>query len=422
MEQCGLYNSVLRSNQGNNFTWCRDKTFSKIDHIFVCENILKAIRKYDTIWDLVKLDHAAISLKINLTTEAKRGKSYPKLSMLDISNKNNKEELKKEILDSIKNSPSYWNPHQKLEYIKMVIRTKTLELRCKDKINDELLSKLKADLEFLKTLSHLNDDEANLFNELRSMIYEEEEKQTEKLKIMAGVKWREEGERSTKFFLNAVTAKQVSSTLDYLSTEQGNIHDINSIVDHAKEFYRTLYTKKECHAVDDFYQHCPNLDEQAKADLNNPITIANLKEALKTCKDTTPGLDGIPYSFYKIYGDLLLPLVIDAWEYSNLTGTLPESQSLSVISLIPKVGKDKHEIKNWRPISVSSCDLKIITKALSIKVAKHLNSIICESQMAYVPGRDINFNNRLMRTALSNCFFLMPISIPGNASSCQKTV
>ena len=170
MEQCGLYNSVLRSNQGNNFTWCRDKTFSKIDHIFVCENILKVIKKYDTIWDLVKSDHAAISLKINLTMEAKRGKSYPKLSVLDISNKKNKDELRKEILDSIMKSPSHWNPHQKLEYIKMVIRTKTLELRCKDKINDELLSKLKADLEFLKSLSHLNDDEANLFNELRSMI------------------------------------------------------------------------------------------------------------------------------------------------------------------------------------------------------------------------------------------------------------
>ena len=48
-----LIDSVVRSNQGNNFTWCRDKTFSKTDHIFVCENILKAIKKYDTIWDLV---------------------------------------------------------------------------------------------------------------------------------------------------------------------------------------------------------------------------------------------------------------------------------------------------------------------------------------------------------------------------------
>ena len=58
------------------------------------------------------------------------------------------------------------------------------------------------------------------------MVYEEEEKQAEKLKIMAGVKWREEGEKSSKYFLNAVTAKQVSSTLDYLTTNQGTISDI----------------------------------------------------------------------------------------------------------------------------------------------------------------------------------------------------
>ena len=47
------------------------------------------------------------------------------------------------------------------------------------------------------------------------MVYEEEEKQAERLRIMAGVKWIEEGEQSSKYFLNAVTAKQVSSTLDY---------------------------------------------------------------------------------------------------------------------------------------------------------------------------------------------------------------
>ena len=62
------------------------------------------------------------------------------------------------------------------------------------------------------------------------MVYEEEEKQAERLKIAAGVKWREEGERSSKYFLNAATAKQVSSTMDFLSTEEGNIYDINLIV------------------------------------------------------------------------------------------------------------------------------------------------------------------------------------------------
>ena len=226
MEQCGLYDSVLRSNNGNNYTWCRDKTFSKIDHIFVCENILRSITKYDTIWDLVKSDHAAISINANFHTEARRGKSYPKLNASDISSKYNKEELRKEIAENIRGFPSHWNPHQKLDYIKMVIRTKTLELRNKDKIDDSLLSQLRANLEYLKTLTNLNDNEVDLFNNLRSMVYEEEEKQAEKLKIMAGVKWREEGEKSSKYFLNAVTAKQVSSTLDYLTTNQGTISDI----------------------------------------------------------------------------------------------------------------------------------------------------------------------------------------------------
>ena len=215
MDHCGLYDSVLRSNFGNNFTWCRDKTFSKLDHIFVCENILKAIKKYDTIWDLVKSDHAAISLKINFAIEARRGRSYPKLNAGDISSSYNREELRKEIFNNIKCFPAHWDPHQKLDFIKMVIRTKTLELRCKDKINDNLLSQLKADLEYLKNRPSLDENESILFNNIRTMVYEEEEKQAERLRIMAGVKWIEEGEQSSKYFLNAVTAKQVSSTLDY---------------------------------------------------------------------------------------------------------------------------------------------------------------------------------------------------------------
>ena len=85
------------------------------------------------------------------------------------------------------------------------------------------------------------------------------EKLAEKLKILAGIKWREEGERSSKFFLNAVTAKQASSTLDYLTTDQGIVNDIGQIVEHARVFYKSLYVKKECHPVDNLYQHCPRL-------------------------------------------------------------------------------------------------------------------------------------------------------------------
>ena len=80
-----------------------------------------------------------------------------------------------------------------------------------------------------------------------------------------------------------------------------------------------------------------------------------------------------------------------------MTGTTAPSHRAACITIIPKAGKDIRFIKNWRPITVSACDLKIITKALAIRVATALPYIISDCQMAYVPGRDINFNNRILK-------------------------
>jgi hypothetical protein len=62
--------------------------------------------------------------------------------------------------------------------------------------------------------------------------------------------------------------------------------------------------------------------------------------------------------------------------------------------LLPKEGKDCGDVKNWRPITLSNCDLKIVTKALSSKMANVLDQIIVNSQTAYVPGRSVSDNLR----------------------------
>ena len=120
----------------------------------------------------------------------------------------------------------------------------------------------------------------------------------------------------------------------------------------------------------------------------------DLQEALSTCKDTSPGPDGIPYLIYSKYWKLMGPILLEAWKHSVRTGTLPTSHLESIITLLPKEGKDTKDIKNWRPITLSNCDSKIITKALSLKTSKVLESIIDPSQTAYVPGRSISDNLR----------------------------
>ncbi len=76
------------------------------------------------------------------------------------------------------------------------------------------------------------------------------------------------------------------------------------------------------------------------------------------------------------------PIILSAWKHSLNTGNLPPSHLESVIT----EGKDTKDIKNCRPITISNCDSKIITKAISLKTSKVLELIIDPSQTAYVPG------------------------------------
>ena len=80
---------------------------------------------------------------------------------------------------------------------------------------------LKEELEFFKSLPFLDNEQTKTFNDLRQAIYEEEEKQNEILRMAAGVQWREEGQRSSSYFLNLLNTKKVMSSMSYLETEVG---------------------------------------------------------------------------------------------------------------------------------------------------------------------------------------------------------
>ena len=120
-----------------------------------------------------------------------------------------------------------------------------------------------------------------------------------------------------------------------------------------------------------------------------------LAKALKGCgkTDTSPGPDGIPYKLYKKFWNILGPELVKCWEYSMEVGKLSPDQRYSVITLIPKPGKDTSKISNLRPISLTNTDVKIITKAFTDRFANILPDIINCYQTAYVKGRQITDNN-----------------------------
>ncbi len=82
---------------------------------------------------------------------------------------------------------------------------------------------------------------------------------------------------------------------------------------------------------------------------------------------------------------------------------MPVSHEESAITLLPKEGKDISDIKNWRPITLSNCDAKIITKAIAMRLNPILDSIIDPSQTAYVPGRSVMDNTRCNKYLINYC-------------------
>jgi hypothetical protein len=116
---------------------------------------------------------------------------------------------------------------------------------------------------------------------------------------------------------------------------------------------------------------------------------------LKSCDESAPGPDGISYEVYKKLWPEIGQYLLDAWRYSEVSGILPVDHRVSCITLIPKTGKDLEHIENWRPITLTNCDLKIFTKLLANRVSTVLDKLISQSQTAYIPGRVVHDNLRV---------------------------
>ena len=112
-------------------------------------------------------------------------------------------------------------------------------------------------------------------------------------------------------------------------------------------------------------------------------------------KNKVPGLDGIPVEFYETFWDDIGPLVCDAFNESFDNGCLSDSQKRSVLSLIFKKG-DRLLLKNYRPISLTNADYKILAFVLASRLHEILPKIISTDQSGYVKKRLMSTNIRLV--------------------------
>ena len=112
------------------------------------------------------------------------------------------------------------NPHLRLEFAKMTIRTKAIEInmRLRKKENNELRDlndQISRNSELLKT--HTDENSLNILTrELEKCKRARDtilQRQGESLSTKAKTRWYNEGEKSNKYFLNLLKRNNVSSEM-----------------------------------------------------------------------------------------------------------------------------------------------------------------------------------------------------------------
>ena len=244
---------------------------------------------------------------------------------------------------------------------------------------------------------------------LRARLGQLLEVQTKGAFIRSKAEWCDSGEKCSKFFLNLETKRQSSNVIDQVQDTDGNI--LNNDCDILKElqrFYESLFKSKMIETTDiKTYLSTVNftkiLSVTEKIKLNNPIKKSELDKAVEKLKcGKSPGLDGLTPEFFKhFWEDLYLPFS-EMVEACFTSGSLPESSKIAVVQLLYKK-ENSQLLKNYRPISLTNYDYKIIAFVLSERIQYIIHNLISHDQTAYIKDRFIGNNVRLLSDVIEYC-------------------
>ena len=102
--------------------------------------------------------------------------------------------------------------------------------------------------------------------------------------------------------------------------------------------------------------------------------------------EKTPGTDGLPGEFYKVFWKDISAILIRALNYAYETGQLSVTQRRGIIKLIPKKDAEPFFIKNWRPLTLLNCDYKIAAKSIANRLKPSLPNLINYDQTGFIKG------------------------------------
>ena len=98
----------------------------------------------------------------------------------------------------------------------------------------------------------------------------------------------------------------------------------------------------------------------------------------------SPGSDGFAADFFKFFWIDVGKFVLGSINYGYQQRKMSVTQRQGVI---PKEGKSKEFLKNWRPITLLNSTYKLASSCIAERIRSVLSHLISTDQTGFIPGR-----------------------------------
>jgi exonuclease III len=385
----------------NRFTWNDSKhtIFSRLDYLLISNSLIDNCT-YISNKFAVCTDHKCVIMQISVFNN-KRGKGYWKLNCKLLDN----DGFIKEIIDIIKQTNIEFgkilSKRMLWEILKIKIKEKSIKISVRNaKQKKEKIQKIEnelAKLENCPDFSHVYVKKEALKLEI-DKYYQD---CADGSRVRSRVQWIEEGEKSSKYFFDLERHRQSSNVISKLKDNNGKIKEEDTdIMNELSSYYQDLYEKRPVD-IKKIHNYLNDIDvnhltDEDKCYCDQEITEKELHDAITCLKSNkSPGADGLTSEFYKRFWNVIKDPFRDMVKETYLYGELPDSACKAILTLIFKKG-DRMILKNYRPISLTNYDYKIIATVLAKRLQRVIHKLISEDQTAYIKGRFIGNNARLI--------------------------
>ena len=206
--------------------------------------------------------------------------------------------------------------------------------------------------------------------------------------------WMKEGDQNTGYFHACTKTRYSQNRVNTIMDDQGRMFTGDKeIGNHAQDFFTNIFSTNGIKVSPiDFADFKSTVTNTVNLDLTKEFSDTEIYDAIcQIGDDKAPGPDGLTARFYKNCWDIVgYDVILEVKKFFE-TSFMKPSINHTNICMIPKI-TNPTTLSDYRPIALCNVLYKVISKCLVNRLKSHLNSIVSDSQAAFIPGRIINDN------------------------------